>query len=227
MKIINKGNKKAEVLIYEDIGDGWMGGLSAKRFADDLKALGTLTDINIRINSAGGSVFDGVAIYNTLRANGAKITVHVDGLAASIASIIAMAGDEINMAANSLMMIHDPWGVFAGNSTDLRQQADLLDTVQGTLVSTYMTRATVTQAEIEAMMKAETWLTAAEAVDAGLADTVTQEMQIAAHFDLSRFKHPPEAIQAADTVIKDNLDQAGARTALDHMKAHTLSLVKK
>ena len=223
MKIINKGNKKAEVLIYEDIGDGWMGGLSAKRFADDLNALGKLSEINVRINSPGGSVFDGVAIYNTLRKNGAQIIVDIDGLAASIASVIAMAGDVVNMADNALLMIHDPWGVFAGNADDLRQQADLLDTVQGTLVDTYMKRATASREDIQQMMHDETWMTAEEALGHGLIDSVTDEVKMAAHFDLARykFKHVPAVASSTENVVQIETQQHGARAALDYMSART------
>ena len=98
----------ADILIYEDIGDGWLGGISAKTFADELKKLKNLTQLNVRINSPGGAVFDGLAIYNTLKKHKANVTVSIDGLAASIASVIAMAGDQITMAENALMMIHDP-----------------------------------------------------------------------------------------------------------------------
>ena len=225
MKIINKGNKKAEVLIYEDIGDGWMGGLSAKRFADDLNALGKLTEINVRINSPGGSVFDGIAIYNTLIKNGAKIIVDIDGLAASISSVIAMAGNEIRMASNALFMIHDPWGVFAGNADELRTQAELLDKVQGTLVDTYLNKATASKADIEQMMASETWMTADEALDHGFIDSISDEMQMAAHFDLKRFKHPTKVEAKASNVVQiDSGTSESARTALDYMNVRTKKL---
>ena len=227
MKIINKGNKKAEILIYEDIGDGWLGGLSAKRFADDLKALGKLNEINVRINSAGGSVFDGVAIYNTLRKNGARIIVDIDGLAASIASIIAMAGHEINMAANSFFMIHDPWGVFAGNADELREQADLLDKVRGTLVDTYVAQSNAERETVEQMMTDETWMTADEALEHGFVHSVTDEVQVAAHHDLTKFKHPPQTMQAsADVVNIETPENGTARSALDYMKVRTARLQK-
>lgn len=222
MKINNKGNGKAEILIYEDIGEGWMGGLSAKRFADDLKALGKLTEINVRINSPGGSVFDGVAIYNTLRKNGARIIVDIDGLAASIASIIAMAGHEINMASNAFMMIHDPWGLFAGNADELREQADLLDKVRGTLVDTYVGQAGEEKRnDIDEMMRAETWMTASEAEEHGLIHSITDEMQMAAHVDNSKFKykHIPEAMQNQSDVVQIETKSTGAaRSAIDYMK---------
>ncbi len=201
-KINAKGNSKAEILIYEDIGEGWLGGISAKRFAEDVRDLGTMTEINVRINSAGGSVFDGIAIYNTLRKNSARIVVDVDGLAASIASIIAMAGDEIRMAENAMMMIHNPWGVFAGDAESLRQQADLLDTVRGQLVTTYANQATIDQATIETLMDAETWMDATEALSHGFIHTVTGEMKMAAHPDVSKFKHAPDSLLKAKSVVQ-------------------------
>lgn len=216
MKIINKGNKKAEVLIYEDIGEGWMGGLSAKRFAEDLKKLGALDQINVRINSPGGSVFDGVAIYNTLVNHGAQIIVDIDGLAASIASIIAMAGHEIRMAENAFMMIHDPWTISAGSADELRKQADLLDKIRDQLIDTYMKRATVNRDDISQKMTEETWLTAAEALDIGLVDSVSAEMKLAASarvYDLSRYRHVPEKLAKLSTERK-----AGASASLVKMR---------
>ncbi len=189
-----KANKSAEIYIYEDIGDGWMGGLSAKRFADEVKSLGKMSTLNVRINSAGGSVFDGIAIYNTLRKHSARVIVDIDALAASIASIIAMAGDEIRMSANSFMMVHDPWIVTGGNAAELREQADLLDKVRTQLVDTYVNRSSIDEDAISAMMAEETWLTADEALEAGLVDTVTEEFKMAARVHPDQFKHVPQAL---------------------------------
>ncbi|AVP67324.1 hypothetical protein C7H75_04785 [Prescottella equi] len=102
----------AEVLIYDEIGSSWWGGVSAKSFAKDLSAV-EATDITVRLNSPGGDVFEGIAILNALRNHKARITVYVDGIAASAASFIAMAGDEIVMCRNAEMMIHDAWGTAA------------------------------------------------------------------------------------------------------------------
>jgi ATP-dependent Clp protease protease subunit len=188
-----KGKDAAEVLIYEDIGEGWFGGVSAKGFADDLKALGDgIKTINVRINSAGGSVFDGVAIYNTLRKHGARIEVDIDGMALSIASVIAMAGDEIRMAENALFMIHDPWTMTWGNAGELREQADLLDKIKGTLVDTYVARSGRSAAEVSDWMAAETWMTAQEAQERGFVNSITGALKMAAKFDASRFKNPPK-----------------------------------
>lgn len=217
MKIKNKGKGKAEILIYEDIGEGWLGGISAKGFADMIKSEetenGKLTEINVRINSAGGSVFDGVAIYNTLKKHNARITVDIDGLAASIASIVAMAGDEVRAAENSMLMIHDPWLVTSGSADELRETAELLDKVRGQLLDTYTKRTGADEETISQMMTDETWMTASEAMDIGLIDSVTDEMQMAAHYDLTKFKHPPKnlATIASKGAASGALAKMGAR----------------
>jgi len=194
---MKKGEKKAEVLIYEDIGDSWFGGINAKDFAKEIQALGKLDEINVRINSAGGSVFDGVAIYNTLLKNEARITVDIDGLAASIASIIAMAGDTVSMAENAFMMIHDPWAMALGTAEDMRKMADNLDAIRETLLNTYVNRSVAKAEDISRMMTEETWFNAQEALDAGLIDTITAEMKIAAHLDkrlLGKFNKVPDQL---------------------------------
>lgn len=196
-KIKAKGKKKAEVLIYEDIGDSMFGGMSAKRFADELKEHGPLDEINVRINSFGGSVFDGVAIYNTLRSSGAKIIVDVDGVAASIASIIAMAGDVRRTASNSMWMIHDPWIFTAGTADELRKQAELLDSVRGTLLETYVSRSGADEKTVSDMMKEETWLTADKVKELGFVTEITGELAVAASGNSEirgHYKYVPECL---------------------------------
>jgi len=192
--IKNQGDQTASILIYDTIGAGWLGGISAQDFATELKALGDITTLNVHINSEGGSVFDGVAIYNTLISHPAKVNVAIDGLAASIASIIAMAGDTVNMAANAMFMIHDPWIVAAGSAAELRDQADLLDKVRGQLVDTYVARSSAARSDVDALMAAETWMTAEEALAHGFIDLITAELKVAAKVHADRFKHPPEAL---------------------------------
>lgn len=225
--IINaKGPKKAEVLIYDDIGAGWMGGVSAKQFAEDLKALGKLDEINVKINSNGGNVFEGVAIYNTLIKNSAKVIIDVDGIAASIASIVAMAGDEIRMAENAFLMIHEPWIVTAGSADELRDTAETMDKVRDTLLDTYAKRATASKEDISAWMKDETWFTAAEALEAGFVDSVENELKVAAHaafggHDLTKYKNVPQKLvsavkEAADHHERPNYEANKSRIA--HIK---------
>lgn len=228
-QIKNKGKGEAEVFLYDDIGDSWFGGISAKAFADDLKALGELNTLHVRINSEGGSVFDGIAIYNTLVSNSARVIVHIDSLAASIASIIAMAGDEIIMAENGWMMIHNPWGVFAGDANDLRQQADLMDKIRDQLLLTYSSRASLESDEISELMDAETWMTAQEAYDWGFADTLGETMKVAAHVDVKRFRNVPKALTEVKNVVQQSSEQADrdARVKVGEMAAFVASSKNK
>ena len=226
IQIQNKGNKTAEVLIYDTIGAGWMGGISAQDFAKELKALGTLDTINVRINSEGGSVFDGIAIYNTLLSNKATITVDIDGLAASIASIIAMAGDTIRMANNALFMIHDPWTFAMGSADELREQADLLDKVRDQLVTTYVSRSSIDAEKVSALMADETWMSSQEALDHGLIDEITEELKMAASVHRERFKHAPESlVDINDSSSKINDKHIASDIVLEirtKMKKHNL-----
>jgi len=185
--------KGAEIVIYDEIGAF---GIPAKAFLDELKALGPVAELTVRINSPGGSVFDGVAIYNALKRHGAVITVWIDGIAASIASMIAMAGDEVIMPENAMLVLHDPSGLVAGTASDMRAMAEALDRMKAGMVAAYREKSGRDDVEIEALMAAETWLLAEEAVGLGLADRVEQPVRMAAHFDLSRFRHPPPQLAA-------------------------------
>ena len=190
-------NSTAEILIYEEIG---MWGISAKQFAADLKALGSLKSISLRLNSPGGSVFDGASIYNLLRQIDAEVTVYVDGLAASIASVIAMAGDKVVMADNALMMIHDPWSMVIGSADEMRQEADVLDKVKESLVTTYQNRTGMNRDEIAALMADETWLDAEEAVEFGFADETYEARKEAAkvvslHFNREDINPPEDLVE--------------------------------
>lgn len=221
-------SKEAEVWLYEEIGDSFFGGISANQFQKDIKALGEVNKITLRINSPGGDVFDGIAIYNVLKHHKARIDVHVDGLAASIASVIAMAGNTIAIADNAMMMIHNAWTITAGNADLLREAAGMLEKVDGQIVKTYMTRAKDEQKIID-LMAAETWMTAEEAMEYGLADAITESMDIAAHFDLEKFKYrnipqksraePVENSSAVQKIAK--MRMATQRIALKHKKGES------
>jgi HK97 family phage major capsid protein/ATP-dependent Clp endopeptidase proteolytic subunit ClpP len=184
-----KADKEAEIFIYEEIGEGWYGGISAKKFADDLKALGEIAKITLRINSPGGDVFDGNTIYNILKQHKASVVVYIDGLAASIASIIAMAGDEIFIADNAMVMVHNPSTFAVGYADDLRKTADLLDKIAGSIVVTYVKRTGQDEAKIKELMANETWMSAQEALQNGFADQIVDAVPAAAHFDLSKFQY--------------------------------------
>lgn len=177
-----------EISIYDEIGDY---GTSAKRFIDDLKSAGD-KDINIRMNSVGGSVFDGLAIYNVLRSHKGYVNVKIEGLSASIASIIALAGDNIEMAENGFFMIHNPFGKSAGGADDMRKTADLLDKIKQELVSIYSNKTQLSDETISDMMDKETWLTSQEAKEMGFIDTITEPIKVAASFNFSKFTNVDE-----------------------------------
>ena len=185
-----EANTPAKLSIFDDIGAY---GVSAKSFLNDLGSV-TQSSVDVEINSPGGDVFAGLAIYNGLRNSGKKINVKVLGLAASAASLIAMAGDTIEMPENSFMMIHNPWGFAAGDANEMRATADVLDKIGSGLVSTYAKRTGKSEDEITALLNAETWMTAQEAVDAGFATKVVDAVQAKASFELERL---PENVRAA------------------------------
>jgi ATP-dependent protease ClpP protease subunit len=164
---------KATIRIYGDIGESWWGdSVSAKSFSDELDELGNLSSIELHLNSPGGDAFDGVAIMNVLRDHPANVTVMVDGLAASAASIIAMAGDNVIMGRGSQMMIHDAASYGFGNAAELRKAAQILDSISDSMAAVYAERAGGVAADWREVMAEETWYTAEEAVEAGLATEV-------------------------------------------------------
>jgi len=189
-----------EIVIYDEIGAF---GIPAKAFVDELKALGPVADLTVRINSPGGSVFDGVAIYNALKRHDARVVVWIDGIAASIASMIAMAGSEVVMPENAMLMLHDPSGLVMGTAADMRGMAEALDRMKAGMVAAYRDKSGRDNTEIEALMAAETWLSAEEAVGLGLADRVERPVRMAAHFDLSRFRNTPPQLAALTTTTSE------------------------
>jgi ATP-dependent protease ClpP protease subunit len=164
----NLSGGTATIHIYDEIG-GW--GITAQSFVGELNSLGAAA-IDLHINSPGGEIFDGLAIYNSLRSSAATVTIYVDSIAASIASVIAMAGDRVIMQPHSQLMIHDGSGLCVGNASDMLEMAQLLDRQSDNIAGVYAERASGTVAEWRARMQTETWYSAEEAVAAGLADEV-------------------------------------------------------
>ena len=192
--------KAGELLLYGDVGPSDWGMIDAKSVNEALAGLGDVSVINLRIDSAGGGAFDGVAIYNQLKRHPATINVTVDGLAASIASVIAMAGDTITMGEGTQMMIHDASSIAWGNAAEMRRTAELLDTISADIAAIYARRSGRPVAEIRDLMLAETWLGAQEAVDAKLADAVVAGAAVTASLtdsEANRFKHPPKVLLSA------------------------------
>ncbi|MEV3857733.1 head maturation protease, ClpP-related [Streptomyces sp. NPDC050095] len=161
------GSDEAEVMLYDEIG-GWFGA-TADEFIADLRGI-TAPNLRVRINSPGGSVFEGIAIANALRSHPANVVIQVDSVAASIASVIAMAGDRVEMAPNSMLMIHDASGVCLGNSSDMEEMAKLLALISDNIADAYAARAGGTREQWREAMRAESWYLPDDAVAAGLAD---------------------------------------------------------
>ena len=196
----NAAGEPATVQIFDQIGEDWFGGsgLSAKQFSDVLAEVGN-GPLLVEINSPGGNVWDGLSIYNQLRGRKAPVTTRVVGIAASIASIIALAGDRVEMAEASLMMIHDPSGMASGTSDDMRKMAEALDQHAEVLVGVYHKKTGRSAESIRAAMKAETWFTTAEALAFGLVDKPIKQLAMAAKW------HPRAVTKTAPETVKNNL----------------------
>lgn len=219
-----RANAEAEIFIYEDVGEGFFGGVSAKQFASDLRSLGDVAKITLHINSEGGDVFDGLAIYRLLADHKAKVVSQIDGVAASIASVIAMAGNEIRIAESGFLMIHDAWGLKVGNSDDMRSMADLLDATTGSLADVYMKRTNAKAETIRKWMKDETWFTGAEAVKEGFADSIVENLRVAARLDSSKhkYKRAPAALTARPLYLAASERIARARQQIEQRKINEL-----
>lgn len=201
---------------------------SAAGFRDALKSLSNVKTINLHINSPGGSVFEGIAIYNMLKQSKATVNTYVDGLAASIASVIAMSGDTIFMPQNSMLMIHNPWTMTMGNAKELRKQADDLDAVAKSSISTYLAKAgnKLDEDELKEMLDNETWLTAQEAVNYGLADEVLTANAVAASISsdfAEHYQNVPKGLLNSRNVNTDFRNKLLQKTrATEEMVQHTL-----
>jgi len=169
-------SSKAEIFVYDEIG-GY--GIGANEFIQGLDGLGEVEQIDLRISSPGGSIIEGNVIFNAIKRHPANVTVYIDGMAASMASVIAMAGDEILMADNALLMIHNPWTVSIGDSEQLRKDADLMDKMKSAITNAY-SRSNYSEEELEELMNAETWFTADEAIEAGFIDGTIEGLKAAA-----------------------------------------------
>jgi len=204
----------AEVLIYDEIGAY---GVSAKGFLAELGALPDATPLALRINSPGGSVFDAVAIYNAIKRHSGTVTVWIDGIAASAASYIAMAGDEVVMPENAFLMIHDPAGMVMGTAVEMRAMAEALDKIKGSLLQGYAAKSGRSPEEIAPLMAAETWLDAKDALDLGFVDRIAEPVRIAARFDVGRFRNaPPTLVEPlADAQGAAAMEQEGEATTAE------------
>lgn len=203
---------EATVYIYDEIG--WFG-IEAETFAKDLNAL-TAKTVHIRLNSPGGNVFEGTAIANTIKQHKSKTVIHIDGLAASISSIIALAGDEVLMAENAFFMFHEAWSFVIGNADGLREEADLLDKIDGVLAKEYAKKMGIKENEGLDYMKAETWWTAEEALKMGMIDGIEKdkdEKASATMFDLSVFANVPDILKDVEKELNERDCEQALRDA--------------
>lgn len=220
-------NNVAQIDIFGDIvSEKWFDEeTSATSFRDALKELGDVSTINLSINSGGGSVFDGIAIYNMLKSYKATVNVYVEGLAASIASVIAMAGDTITMRSGSMMMVHMPWTLSQGNAEEMRKTADTLEKTGDSIVDIYSERTGISSDDIRNIMNQETWLSAEEAVEQGWATKLDKKeavMNSVPKEIFGRFSNVPKNVLARvekKTLSQDRLD-------LIEREKQTLKLLK-
>jgi len=188
-----------EIEIFDVIGQDYFGeGITAGSVKAQLDAMGEVDEIVVRLNSPGGDVFDGLAIFNLLKEHPAKITVKVDGYAASSASIIAMAGDEVVMGVGSQLMIHNPWTFALGESKDLRKTADTLDDIKGGLVDVYLTKTDSDAQTVSDWMDEELWLGVAEAKELGFATASSEEKASVHNLSGCRWIHKAPKVEESE-----------------------------
>jgi ATP-dependent Clp endopeptidase proteolytic subunit ClpP len=211
------------IWIYDEIGPAWWGLIGAEQVINALDEIGD-KHATVRLNTPGGSVDEGIAIYNALKAHKAGVTTIADSMAASMGSYILQAGTRRIVASNAMVMVHDPWSFAAGNSTELRKSADVLDAYAKRMIPDYAARSGKTQAEIVKIMADESWYPGREAVDAGFADEVggesETEMKLGRQL-MATAKHPPKAVRERMERLKLSVVRpmrmrvASARKAID------------
>lgn len=216
-------NGVGEIYIYGEITDDkwYETDVTPTEISQQLKELEGVNSLNLYVNSPGGGVYAGVAIFNALKRFDKPITAYVDGVAASIASLIVLAADEVVMPSNAQLMIHNPylWGT-SGDANSLRETADRLDRVKDIIIDTYREKTNLDEAKLSQMMDDETWLRGEEALELGFIDSVDSDQKIAAcfsgenvkfknmEFDPSRFRNfPKDRIEAEDTTKDEILSQ--------------------
>lgn len=222
LEVKNATNTSADLYFYGDIVSSWLGAWddtdqypdSVKNFLDEHKG----KDLNIYVNSNGGSVFAGIAIYNMLKRHNGHKTVYIDGLAASISSVIALAGDKIICPSNAYIMIHEPWSYVQGNSSEMRKAADLLDNIKETILNIYEENLNegIDIEEVKEMVQAETWLNGVESVKYFKNVTLTDEVNMVACASelYDKYNKVPENI-----LNKEVSEEVEEKINLDYYKA--------
>lgn len=188
IRAADDGKADNTINILEPIGyDPWTGGgVTARRISAALKSIGSKNDVNLTINSPGGDMFEGLAIYNLLREHEGEVNVRVVGLAASAGSVIAMGGDKVQIARAGFFMVHNAWVVAAGNRNDLREYADMLEPFDNAMASIYSARTGSKQDDMAKLMDKETWIGGQQAVDQGFADDLLDSDQVSEGDDSSK-----------------------------------------
>lgn len=200
----------SEIFIYDEIGPDWRGMISTRYMQSELDKH-KAKPVTVRINSPGGDVFEGQAIYNMLRRHGAKITIEIDALAASAASYIAMAGDEIRIAENAMIMIHNAWTETVGDKQEHEKRIALLDKIDSSLVEIYSARIgdKSTPEQVKAWMDAETWMSAKESVERGFSDLIGQPLNVAAAcVREGRYKNTPSNLIGTQKLEREKFRDA-------------------
>ena len=183
--INSKASKVVDIYIFDEIG---MGGVNAQGFIEEIKSFKD-SPMNLHINCVGGDVFDGMAIFNIIKKRTAKTTVYIEGIAASMGSVIALAADSVVMAENSLFMIHNAWGGAMGEAKEMKKTAKLLDKISGEIADIYVKKTKLPYDKVKEMMDEETWLNAEEALELGFIDSISDAIKVAAKYDVSKFKN--------------------------------------
>ena len=209
-------DRQTEISIFDEIG---YFGVSAKQFIADLKSVPADHEIVLKIHSPGGEVFDGNAIYNALKRHTGGVSVQIEGLAASMATVISLAGAPVKMAANGFYMIHNPWGSAVGDAEEMRDQAALLDKIRQGMIAAYAAKSGQEPEQIAAWMDAETWFSAEEAKAAGFVDEITDSLALAASSNkfarLGKFRHAPSDLTARSVDMDTEAQTAEAEIAVE------------
>ena len=193
---VNTGGE-LELQCYDVIGQDYFGeGITVSNFSDAIKEAGDYSSIKLKVNSPGGDVFEAIAIYNLLGGLGKPVTCVVEGLAASAASIVAMAGDKVTMGKGAMMMIHNAMMMAFGNADEMRKCADTLDTVSGSIADIYAENTGMSKADVQKMMDAETWMDAEDCVTKGFADETAPGEEITNTFNLAVYGKVPDKLKA-------------------------------
>ena len=211
----------ADIWIYSEVGSYEV---NAQSFISQLQEVGD-KDLNVHINSLGGDVFDGIAIYNALKNHTKKVVIKIEGIAASIASVVAMAGDEIEMAENSLFMIHNPFAMSGGDANELRKTASILDKIRNEIAKIYSTKSNLDVETLVGLMESETWFNALEANELGFANGITQPLKVENNYNISKFKNITH--DKINSIININKTEIMAKENTNDMKEVNKNLLSQ